>query len=123
MAVYMIIIVTTGWQLQSKSRIVATNKGKIYSVELHESSYQSELFGMLAAAVSLRYIIEKNKLPVTTNKTLHFYCDNKLVIKLINTRMEMRRKVNQHRYPDVDIKQQLLHELRKLQDKKLHNNC
>jgi hypothetical protein len=73
-----------GLVIAVKSRIVATNKGKIYSVEFHELSYRSELFGMLAAAVSLLYIIEKNKLQVASNKILHFYCDNKLVIKLVN---------------------------------------
>jgi hypothetical protein len=42
-----------------KSNIVATNKGKIYSVAFHESSYRSELFGVLAATVSLRRVIQK----------------------------------------------------------------
>jgi hypothetical protein len=53
---------------------------------------------------------------VANNKKLNFYCDNKLVIKLINSRQELRRTVNQHRFPDVDIEIQLLHELKQLND-------
>jgi ribonuclease HI len=100
-----------------KSSIVATNKGKIYSVPFHESSYRSEMFGMLAATVSLRYIIEHHKMTMAPNKQLYFYCDNKSVVKLINLRLETRRTVNQHRYPDVDIEQQLIYELHQLQEK------
>jgi hypothetical protein len=67
-----------------KSTTLAMNKGKIYSVAFHESSYRSELFGVLAAAVSLRHIIKIYQLSVANNKKLNFYCDNKSVIKLIN---------------------------------------
>jgi ribonuclease HI len=106
-----------GVVIASKSNIVATNKGKIYSVPFHESSYRSEMFGMLAATVSLHNIIEHNKLTMAPNKQLYFYCDNKSVVKLTNSRLETRRTVNQHRYPDVDIEQQLIYELRQLQEK------
>jgi hypothetical protein len=41
--------------ITAKLELVATNKGKIYSIEFHESSYRSELYGVLAALVSLHY--------------------------------------------------------------------
>jgi hypothetical protein len=99
-----------------KSTTLATNKGKIYSVAFHESSYRSELFGVLAVTVSLRHIIKTHQLSVANNEKLNFYWDNKSVIKLINSRQDIRRTVNQHRFPDVDIEIQLLHELKQLDD-------
>jgi hypothetical protein len=106
-----------GVVIASKWTTVATSKGKIYSIRFHQSSYCSEMFGMLAATVSLRRIIKQHKLTTAPNKKLHFYCDNKSVVKLVNTRLETRQTVKQHRYPDVDIKQQLIYELRKLRKK------
>jgi hypothetical protein len=77
------------------------------------------MFGVLAGIVSIRYIIEKHQLEVSNNKKLTFFCDNKSVIKILNARQEMRRTVNQHRNPDVDVELQIMHELHQLHEK----NC
>jgi hypothetical protein len=103
-----------GMVIAVKSKIMAANKGKIYSVAFHESSYWLELIGLLAATASIRQLIKQHKLTVANNKKLNFYCDNKSVIKLINSRQELRRTVNQHQFPDVDIEIQLLHKLKQL---------
>jgi ribonuclease HI len=103
-----------GMVIAVTSKIVATNKGKIYSVAFHESSYRSEMLEVLATIVSLQYIIKKHKMEVANNKHLKFYCDNSSVIKLLDDRQDMRHTVNQHRYPDVDIELQILYELRQL---------
>lgn len=106
-----------GLVIASKSRIVAQNLGQIYSVEFHESSYRSELYGMLAAVVSFNHILEEYKITIPREKRINFFCDNKSVIKLINARRDCRRTINQHRYPDVDIEQQLMYELNALSKK------
>jgi hypothetical protein len=98
----------------AKSDMVATNRGKIYSIEFHESSYCSELYGLLAAVVSLRHIIKSYKIIFPRQKEIFFYCDNKSVVNTINNCLELRRTVNQYCYPDADIELQLLHELHKL---------
>jgi hypothetical protein len=103
-----------GMVIALKSMTLATNKGKIYSITFHESSYRSEMFRLLASIVSLHYIIKTYHMTVSTNKILNFYCDKKSVIKLVNARQELQRKVNQFRYPDVDIEVQLLHEIQHL---------
>jgi hypothetical protein len=108
-----------GVVIAAKSDVVATNKGKIYSIEFHESSYRSELYGLLAAVVSLRHIIKSNKITFPRQKEIFFYCDNKSVVNTINNRLELRRTVNQYRYLDVDIELKLLHEHHKLNE----TNC
>jgi hypothetical protein len=108
-----------GLVIASKSEVIATNKGKIYSIEFHESLYQSEIYGMLAAAVSLHHIIVAYKIKLPSQKNIYFYCYNKSVGKTINNRLEVRSTGNQHQSPYVHIEQQLIYELRKLNDK----NC
>jgi ribonuclease HI len=108
-----------GLVIAAKYNVVARNKSKIYSIEFHESSYRSELYGLLAAVVSLRHIIKSYKITFPRQKEIFFYSDNKSVVNTINNRLELRRTVNQHRYPDVDIKLQLMHELHKLNE----TNC
>jgi hypothetical protein len=108
-----------GLVIASQSQVVATNKGKIYSIEFHKSSYRSELYGVLAAAVSMPHIIDTHKITIRRQKELFFYCHSKSVVKTINSGLEIWRTVNQHRYPDVDIEQQLIYELKILEDK----NC
>jgi hypothetical protein len=75
--------------------------------------------GVLAGIVSIRYIIKKHHLEVGNNKKLIFFCDNKSVIKILNSRQELRCTVNQHRHPDVDVKLQIMHELHQLHE----TNC
>jgi hypothetical protein len=71
--------------------IVASNMGNLYSIQFHESSYCSELFGMLAATVTLHHILEEHEIGIVRRQTtLNFYCDNKSVMKTINACLEMR---------------------------------
>jgi ribonuclease HI len=42
------------------------------------------------------------------------YCDNKAVINTTNSRLDLRRTVNQHEHPDVDLEQQIVHEIQSL---------
>jgi hypothetical protein len=92
-----------GLVIAQKLYSLATNMGKIYSMPFHKSSYRSEMFGMLAAVVSVRHILETFNITMPPKKKLCFHCDNKSVVKTIKTRLELRRTVNEHRYPDVDI--------------------
>jgi hypothetical protein len=74
-----------GLVITSKSDVVATNKGKIYSIKFHESFYCSELFGILAALVSLRHIISSYNMTIPRQKDIFLYCDNKSVVPTINS--------------------------------------
>jgi hypothetical protein len=65
-----------GLVIASKSRIVAQNLGQIYSVEFHKSSYRSEIYGMLAAVVSISHILEQYKITIPRDKKINFFCDN-----------------------------------------------
>jgi hypothetical protein len=100
--------------IAAKSATIATNKNNIYSVDFHESSYRSELYGMLAAVVVFTHLIKENGMSIPRPKQIFFYCDNKLVVKTLKSRLEMRRTVNHHRYPDFAIEQQLVQEFQTL---------
>jgi ribonuclease HI len=91
--------------------ILASTKGKIYSLEFHESSYWSELHGMLAGVVMLSHILKEYSIIWPKGKKVEIYCDNKAVVSAITSRLESRRTVNQHRHTDVDIEQRLVQEL------------
>jgi hypothetical protein len=105
-----------GLVIATKSKVLVMNKGKIYSNEFHESSYRSELYGVLAAVVSVRHIFKIHQINIPRQKQVYFYCDNKSVVKTINNCLELCCTVNQHRYPDVDIEQQLMYELQQLDE-------
>jgi hypothetical protein len=93
--------------------------GKIYSITFHhESLYRTELYGLLAGTVVIQHIIHKISIKLPISKTLDFYCDNKSAITTITERLKLRRAVNQHRGPEVEIEQQLVYELLQLMDKK-----
>jgi hypothetical protein len=62
-----------GLVVATKPRIVAKNKGQIYGVEFHESSYRSELYGMLAAIVSFNHILEAHKIEIPREKQVNIY--------------------------------------------------
>jgi hypothetical protein len=49
------------------------------------------------------------------------FCDNQLVVNKIKFRRKLRQTVNQHRYPDVDIELQVLHEIKQLEENKMQN--
>jgi hypothetical protein len=70
---------------------------------------------MLAGLVMLTHIIDQNRFILPQGKKFDLYCDNKAVINTINSRLELRRTVNQHRHPDVDLEQQIVHEIESLQ--------
>jgi hypothetical protein len=97
-----------------KSKIVATNKGKMYSIAFHESSYRSELFGVLARINKIHH--SETQVEGSEQQTTKLFCNNKSVVKLLNERRETRRTFNQHRHPDVDIEIQIIHELRQLEE-------
>jgi ribonuclease HI len=107
-----------GLVISSKSEVFTTNKVKIYSITFHEPSYHSELFVILAALVSLRHIISSCNITIPRQKDIFLYCDNKSVVQTINSRLEVRRTMNQHRHPDVDIEQQTIREIQMVNDKK-----
>jgi Reverse transcriptase (RNA-dependent DNA polymerase) len=90
---------------------LATSMGKIYSVELYESSHRSEMYGMLAGIIVLKHLITYLSLNIPEDKKLQFFCDNRSVVRKVNDRLQQRRTVNQHRYPDADIELQLVSEL------------
>jgi ribonuclease HI len=73
---------------------------------------------MLAAVTTLRYITESYSIQISERKKMHFYCDNKSVVKTVNSRMEFQRTVDKHRYPDANIELQLIYKLNALQKTK-----
>jgi hypothetical protein len=85
---------------------LAYTYGKLYSIELYESSYRAEMYGMLAGVVMLQYIIESQSLRIPEEKQMHLYCDNRSVVWKVTERMKYRRTLNQYRHPDVDIELQ-----------------
>jgi ribonuclease HI len=68
--------------------------------------------------VILTHIIDKCSIKWLKDKNIEMYCDNKAVITSISSRLGLRRTMNQHRYLDVDIEQQLVKELLELRKKK-----
>ena len=95
--------------------ILASNKGKIYSVDYLESAFRSEMYGLLSSLVTFQAMMANT----VNNKEviLHIYSDNKPVIKRINERRWRRRTVNQYRASDVDIELQVLEEIKILEQK------
>jgi hypothetical protein len=97
---------------------LAHTYGKIYSIDFYESSYWSELYGMLAGVVMLQHILQTESLTLLEEKKIQIYCDNRSVVNKINERMKYCRTVNQHRHPDTDIEIQLIHQLQLLKEQK-----
>jgi hypothetical protein len=95
--------------------ILASNMGKIYSIDFYESSHQSEMYGVMASLVTIKYLLLSLHISLPQGKEFHMYCDNSSVVNKINFRRKLRRTVNQHHYPDVDIELQLLYELKDLE--------
>lgn len=95
---------------------IASNNGKLYSVDFFETSFRSEMYSMLAGIISLVHINKQYNIESAEPRYLHLYSDNKTLIKKLNKREKVRRTVIQHRDSDVDLELQLLHELRQLED-------
>jgi hypothetical protein len=106
-----------GLVIAHKSTSLAVNYGQLYSIEFYESSYRSELYGVLSGLVTFHHLVTTLKLQLPAKKKLLLYCDNKSVVNKLTSRQELRRTVNQHRHPDVDIEMQVLHEISLLEAK------
>jgi ribonuclease HI len=103
-----------------KGHPLMINYGKLYSIEFYESSFRSELYGVLAGLVTFNYICKELQVVVPEGKEVNLFCDNKSVVNKISSRQELRRTVNQHRHPDVDIEMQVLHEVSLLEKEHLN---
>jgi hypothetical protein len=56
--------------------ILATNMGIIYSIDFHKSSYQSELYGMMAGLMTLSCIIYPRQDSITIPMQIELITDN-----------------------------------------------
>jgi hypothetical protein len=76
------------------------------------------MYGVLSALVAIKHLISEFDISIPPGKQFQLYCDNRSVVDKISYRRQLRRTVNQHRHPDVDIELQLLHELQQLEHDK-----
>ena len=106
---------TFGVVISNGTEQLATNHGKIYSVDFMASPYRSELYSMLAGIMTLHTIMQGD----ISNKEIILYSDCKELVKKIQFRSKWNMTVNQHRGPDADLELQLLYEIQQLLDK--HN--
>ena len=107
---------SSGIVISDGMSILASNKGKIYSVDYLESPFRSEMYGLLSGLVTFQAMMATS---INNNEViLHIYSDNKPVIKRIHERRWRRRTVNQYRVSDVDIELQVLEEIRILEQQK-----
>jgi hypothetical protein len=87
---------------------LAHNHGKIYSIELYKSSYQLELYGMLAGVVMLQYIIKEESLQLPEDKKIELHCDNRSVVNKSENACNSAGLSIKRGQPDVDIEMQLV---------------
>jgi hypothetical protein len=81
-----------GLVIAYKGDSLATNHGKLYSIEFYESSYRSKLYGVLAGLVSFHHLITALEITLPRTKNLLLFCDNKSVVnKIQQSRQELRR--------------------------------
>jgi hypothetical protein len=109
-----------GLVVAHKNTSLVGNYGKRYSIEFYKSSYRSELCRVLSGLVTFHYLISTLKLKLHAKKQLLLHCDKNSVVKKLTSRQELRRMVNQHRHPDVDIEMQVLHKISLLEAKGCH---
>lgn len=94
---------------------VVISDGIWYIVNSIKSSYQSEMYSMLAGIMTLCQIHKKYQINNTNSRMLYLYSDNKTLIQKVNNRRKVRLTVNQHGDSDVDLELQLLYELKELE--------
>ena len=108
-----------GGVISNGTEHVATNYGKIYSVEFMASPYRSELYSMLAGIMTLKYITQND----ISNKEIILYSDCKALVKKVQYQSKWEMTVNQHRGPDADLEIQLLYEIKQLLKKMNTISC
>jgi hypothetical protein len=52
---------------------------------------------------------------ISLRKEFHIYFDNRSVVDKIRLRRKLRRTVNQHRYPDVNLELQIIHKIQEFE--------
>lgn len=95
---------------------IASNKGKLYSIDFQASPFRSEMFSMLVGIRSLLHITKEYNRDNTLSGRIHIYSDNRRLIKKMIRRRQMKRTVNQHRDSDVDLELQLLNDVNILEE-------
>jgi hypothetical protein len=106
-----------GLVIAHKGVHLAVNYDKLYSIEFYESSYHSELYGVLSGLVTFHHFLNSLEIILPFLTKIKLLCDNKSVVNKIISRTELRRTVNQHCHPDVDIEMQVIHEISQLEAK------
>jgi hypothetical protein len=105
---------TFGVVVSDKAHPLIVNYGKLYSMDLYESSYRSEAYGMLAGLRTLQNFLTMHYISLPKRKTISIFCDIKSLVKRINECRRTRITVNQHCYADVDLELQILDEIKNL---------
>jgi hypothetical protein len=72
---------------------------------------------VLSGLVTFHCLLQSLELLLPFPLKITLLCDNKSVVNKITSCTELRRTVNQHRHPDVDIEMQVLHEISQLEAK------
>jgi hypothetical protein len=93
------------------STVLATNKGQMYSVDFQHTSCQSELYAVLAGAVTLNALLTKVNAAQSQTQELQLHMDNKRVIQKVQQRRAHPRMINQHCDSAIDIELQPMSEL------------
>jgi hypothetical protein len=72
-----------GATITASSSPLAHTNGKIYRMNFYESSYRSELYGMLAGVVMLQHLFQTESISLPEEKEIQIYCDNRSVANKI----------------------------------------
>jgi hypothetical protein len=65
-----------GLAIADNSKVLVTNMGKLYSIDFYESSHRSEIYGVLASLVTIKYLIIEQQIKIPHGKQIHMFCDN-----------------------------------------------
>lgn len=104
-----------GIVIGSTQEIFIQNHGIAYgSIEL-QSSFRSEIFGMLSGCHLLSLLVNYYQSALQPNQQLSIFCDNLGLIKRVNKHLSGHIPLRDYGLSDTDVELQLLHELKVLQ--------
>jgi hypothetical protein len=104
-----------GISISNGSSIVAYNKGRLIPNDFYQSSFRSEMYGILAGPTSMQILYEFYHIDPSHIKTIEINCDNQKVIQRIQARRKLKCTTNQHCLVEIVTKVQILDIINDLQ--------
>jgi hypothetical protein len=103
--------------ISNGKQALVTNYGTLYCFPHYESPTRSELYAILAGLVILSAVAKQLNIQQTAHRMISLYKDNQRMISRIYRRNKMKRTVNQHKDPDLDLEIQIIAELEELKSR------